>query len=274
MIRLLPLAVMTLSCQYFLHAQSASTLMGARASGMGYASACLPDEWSIFNNIGALATLTDIKVAFTYDAHPSFKPFNKASMVIAVPFTIGVAGLGVYSTGDNLYNEQILTSGFSSKFGMASLGIKLNYIQYNLDGFGRKAVFSLSIGGVAELTPQLSVGAHIVNLNQPKLSTLDDNRLPTLLIAGVSFKPSGTLIITTELEKDLEYPLTWKTGMEYQAHKKFSIRTGFNISPTGGFTGFGFNTRKFTLDYACQYRFNLGMRYQATVGYKFKMKEK
>lgn len=248
--------------------------MGARASGLGYASSCLSDEWSIFNNIGALATLKDVKVGFTYDAHPSFKPFNKAAMVFVIPLEVGVAGLGVYRTGDNLYNEQILTAGFSSKFGLASLGIKLNYIQYNVDGFGRKGVFSLSFGGVAELTPRLSVGAYIVNLNQPKLSIIDDNRLPTQLIAGISFKASGKVIIATELEKDLDYPLMWKSGMECQIHKKFTVRTGFNVSPTGGFMGFGFNPRKFTLDYACQYRFNLGMRHQATVGYKFKAKEK
>ena len=248
--------------------------MGARASGMGYASSCLSDEWSIFNNIGALATLKDLKASFTYDAHPSFKPFNKAALVVAVPFPIGVAGIGLYRTGDDLYNEQILTSGFSSKFGLASLGIKLNYIQYTIDGFGQKGLLSVSFGGVAELTPQLSVGAHIVNLNQPKISSLDDTRIPTLLVAGVSFKPSGKVVVVTELEKDLDYPLMWKTGLEYQAHKKFSIRTGFNVNPTGGFMGFGFNPRKFTLDYACQYRFNLGTRHQATVGYKFKAKEK
>ena len=248
--------------------------MGARAGSMGYASSCLPDEWAIFNNIGALATLKDVTAGFTYDAHPSFGPFNKAALVIAVPFQIGVAGIGLYRTGDDLYNEQVITTGFSSRFGLASLGIKLNYVQYNVDGFGRKSVMSVSFGGVAELTPHLSVGAHIVNLNQPKLSTLDDTRLPTLLIAGVLFKPSDNVIIATELEKDLDYPLMWKTGMEYQVHKKFSVRTGFNVSPTGGFMGFGFTPRKFTLDYSCQYRFNLGARHQATVGYKFKVSRK
>jgi len=248
--------------------------MGARASGMGYASSCLSDEWAIFNNPGALAKLKDVKAGFTYDTHPSFAPFRKTAAVASVPFRIGVAGIGIYRFGDKLYNEQVLSTGFSSSYGLASLGLKINYIQYNVDGFGRKGVFSISFGGVAELTPQLFVGAHIVNINQPKISSLDDERLPTLLIAGILFKPSDNIIVATELEKDLDYPLMWKTGMEYEVRKKFIVRTGFNVSPTGGFLGLGFKPRKFTLDYSYQYRFNLGARHQATVGYKFNTQKK
>ncbi len=272
--RLLPLAVMIMSCQYFAYAQSSSMLIGARAAGMGYASSCLSDEWAIFNNIGALARLENIKTGFTYDAQPSFAPFNKAAAVVTVPLSIGVAGIGIYRFGDKLYNEQVFSTGFSSTFGLASLGLKVNYIQYNVDGFGRKGVFSVSLGGVAELTPQLFVGAHIVNINQPELSTLDDERLPTLLIAGILFKASDKVILSTELEKDLDYPLTWKTGMECVIQKKFIARTGFNVSPAAGFLGLGFKPRKFTLDYSYQYRFNHGARHQATVGYKFNSQKK
>lgn len=274
MIKVLPLAVILTSCYYFLHAQSSSTLMGARASSMGYASSCLADEWSIFNNMGGLAKVNAVTAAFTCDAQPSFKPFSKAAAVFVVPLKFGVAGLGVYRFGDTIYNEQILTSGFSSTFGLASLGIKVNYVQYKAAGFGRKAVLSLSFGGIAALTPKLSVGAHIINLNQPIISVADDERVPTILIAGISFKPSDKTIITTELEKELDYKPTWKTGVEYQVHKKFSFRTGFNIHPNAGFFGLGFNPRKFSLDYSYQYRTGVGARHQATVGYKFNEPQK
>jgi len=266
---MLPLAVIITTGYYFSHAQSSSTLMGARASSMGYASSCLDDEWSILNNIGGLSKVNAATAAFTYDAQPSFKPFNKAAAVFAVPLKFGVAGLGVYRFGDNIYNEQILTAGFASTFGLASLGLKLNYVQYNAEGFGRKGVLSFSLGGIAELTPQLSVGAHIININQPKISDVDDERLPTILIAGISFKLSHKTFVTLEVEKDVDYKPTWKTGLEYQVHKKFIFRTGVNIHPNAGFFGLGFKPKKFSLDYAYHYRPDLGARHQATVGYKF-----
>lgn len=270
MFKPLPLVVMILSCNFLLHAQSSSTLMGARSSGMGHASSCLTDEWSVFNNIGGLAKLTTLSAAFTYDAHPSFSPFNKTAAVFAVPLKkFGTAGLGIYRFGDKVYSEQILTTGFSSTFGLASLGIKLNYIQYNAAGFGRKGVWSISFGGIAALTPKLSIGAYVINLNQPKISHLDNERLPTILTAGLSFKTSDKTIVTTELTKDLDYKPVWKTGAEYQVYKKFSFRTGFNIHPVSGFFGLGFKPKKFSVDYSYQYRPGIGSRHQATVAYNF-----
>jgi len=243
--------------------------MGARASSQGYASSCLDDEWSIFNNVAGLANVKQLCTAFTYDAQPAFKPFNRTAAVCVLPLNFGVAGLGIFHFGDKLYNEQILTAGFSNTFGLASLGLKINYIQYNAQGFGRKGVLSLSFGGIAKLTEKISIGAHIVNLNQPTLSTTEGEKLPTLLITGIAFKLSTKTCITTELEKDFDHQTLWKTGVEYQVHKKFIFRTGFNINPDAGFFGFGFRPKKFKLDYACQLNFILGTRHQATVGYIF-----
>jgi hypothetical protein len=244
--------------------------MGARATGMGYASSCLTDEWSVFNNIAGLSKLDMLRAACTYDAQPNFKPFNKAAAVIAMPLTIGVAGIGCYRFGDDIYNEHIISAGYSTSFGLASLGIKLNYIQYNAQGFGKKGVVSVSFGGIAELTPQLKVGAHIINLNQPSISTIDGERLPTILIAGIALKLSERTTITSELEKDLDFKPTWKTGAEQTIHKKFLLRTGFNIHPGAAFFGFGFRHRKFSCDYALQYRPSIGSRHQASVCFKFK----
>jgi hypothetical protein len=270
----LPLAAMILSCPFFLQAQSSSTLMGARASGMAFASSGLTDEWSVFNNIGGLASVNSVCVSFSCDVQPTFKPFNKAAAVVAVPLKIGVAGMGVYRFGDDLYNEHIVTAGFSNTFGLASLGLKANYIQYNAEGLGGKGVFTISFGGIAKLTPRLSIGAHVININQPKISEEYSEKIPTVLIAGVSFKPSENTLITTEIEKDLEYKPTWKTGIEHRIHKKFNFRSGFNIYPTSCFLGFGFKTKKFQMDYTYQYRPQIGSRHQASVGYAFREHKK
>lgn len=252
-------------CQTY--AQSSSSFIGARANGLGFASSCLQDEWSLFNNVAGLAKVDRISTAFTYDAQPSFGPFNKTAAVFSLPLKFGVAGLGIFHFGDKLYNEQILTAGFSNSFGLASLGIKLNYVQYNAEGFGRKGVMSISFGGIVKLTEHISLGAHIVNLNQPTIATPENEKIPTTLVTGLGFTLSDKTYLTTEIAKDLDYPVTWKTGFEYQVHKKFIFRTGFNISPHAGFFGFGFRPRKFKLDYAYQHHFTFAARHQATVGY-------
>ncbi len=247
--------------------------MGSRATAMGYASSCLSDEWSVFNNIAGIAKVNSMTGAFTYDTQPTFKPFNKAAAVFVFPIKFGVTGIGLYRFGDDLYNEQVLTTGFGNTFGIASLGVKINYIQYNAEGFGRKDALSVSFGGIAELTPSLLVGAHIVNINQPRVSSQDDERIPTILSAGISIKLSDKAMLAIEVEKDLDYKPTIKSGLEYQAHKKFCVRTGFNLQPGGGFFGFGFKPGKFTIDCSYHYRQEIGNRSQATVGYTFRRKE-
>jgi len=257
---------------YILKAQSSSTLMGAHASGMGYTSACSADEWAVFNNVAGLAGVKSTTAAFSYDAQPSFKNFNKTAAVFTAPFKFGVAGAGIYRFGDTAYNEQIITASFANTFGIASIGASIHYIQYNTEGFGRKDAFSISAGGIAKITPIISVGAYITNINQPTLSDDDDEHLPTLLTLGVSFNTTDKLIIATEIRKDLDYDAQWKVGLEYKISSKFIFRSGININPNTGFAGFGFRFKKLNLDYAYAHSPNIGARHQATVAYQFKRK--
>jgi hypothetical protein len=249
-------------------AQSASLQMGARAHGMGYASSGLSDAWSLTNNIAGLGKVEDASIAFSYHAIPSFPFFNRMAAAFVVPLKTGVAGASVFRFGDDLYNEQILSLGFANSFGLASLGMKLNYLQYHAEGMGTNTALTVSFGGIANLTPQVSVGAHIVNLNQPVINEWTGERIPTRLMAGVTFKPSNKLIIAGEIEKDLEYSPIWKSGLEYQLYKKISIRTGFNLNPESGFFGVGFKSRRFAFDYALQFAEALGISHEASVSYQ------
>jgi hypothetical protein len=238
--------------------------------GLGYASSCLADEWSIFNNVGGLAKVDHPVAACTYDSRPSFAAFNRTAALFAMPTTIGVVGMGIYRFGDNIYNEQILSAAFSNSFGLASLGIKINYLQYHAEGFGNAQAVTVSFGGIARLTQQLSVGAHIININQPMIGLLSKERVPTELILGVGIELSEKTHIATEIEKDLVQDPLWKAGLENKLHKKIAVRCGFNLNPNAIFIGFGFNPKNFMLNYCLEYNMNLGISAQASVTYKIK----
>ncbi len=271
----LPLVVSLLLCLAFqAQAQSTSTLMGSRASGMAYASATLSDEWALHNNIAGLAGVEHITAAFTYDALPAFTPFNKTAASVVVPATVGVVGLGVYRFGDDLYNEQVLSLGYANTFGLASLGVKVSYIQYNAEGFGRHDAVTISAGGIATLSPQLQVGAYITNINQPFIVEEENERMPTILALGVAFKPTDKLLLAIEIEKELIYPAMGKLGLEYWVHPKVACRTGFAIRPESAFMGFGFRQKNWRIDYAFNYPLAISARHQATIGYAFTGKSK
>jgi len=254
--------------------QNANTLIGSRAQALGYSSACLSDEWSLFNNVAGLASAKRLAAGFTYEAHPAFKYFNRTAFVTAIPFKFGALGIGAVRFGDALYNEQIASCGIATTFGLASLGLKVNYIQYHVDGLPNKSLISVSFGGIAQLTEQLKVGAHIVNINQGKITEDGQERIPTILQAGIAFLPFSKLTVVTEVQKDLDYDACWKGGIEYHPFKKFLFRTGYNVHPDAAFAGIGARFARMNADYAVQFMNPLGMSHQATVVYHFQKKEK
>jgi len=238
--------------------------MGARSTGLAYASGTLADEWSLLNNIGGLAKVKKLSGAFAYEVSPALPGANRMAAVLNAPFKSGTAGLGLFRFGDPVYNEQVISAGFSNQLGIASLGIKLNYIQYHAEGFGTKSAWSFNFGGIAQLTPTISVGAYITNINQPKIAAQDNERIPTALTAAVSFKPTDPVLLLAEVRKDLEYDPTIKGALEYTIHKKVFFRTGFNLQPNAGFFGLGFLTRRLKTDYGMQYNNALGLIHQAS----------
>jgi hypothetical protein len=242
--------------------------MGGRSAGLAYASATLHDEWSLLNNVAGLSKVNQLSTAFAYEVRSSLIGANRMAAVIAAPIKKGAAAFGLFRFGDDLYNEHVISLGYSNQLGLAALGVKVNYTQYYAEGFGTRNAVSLNFGGLAQLTPQIAVGAYAINLNQPELSKLDNERLPTKLVAGVAFQPNGKLLILTEIEKDLEYDPTIKWGMEYAVHKKVNFRTGFNLHPNAVFFGFGFLIKKLKIDYALQYNTTLNVAQQASAVYR------
>lgn len=253
---------------FFLDAQSVSTSIGARATGMANAASCAGDEWSLFNNAGGIAEIKKTSAGFSYHARPQLPGANRMAVVVASPVRTGTAAVGVYRMGSSLYNEQMISGGYSNKFGLASLGVKVNYIQYNAEGFGSKGVTTISMGGIASLTPTFKVGAHITNINQAKLSGDEEERVPTILTAGISFSPSENVVLCSEIEKDIDHDATLKAAVEYLPLKKFSIRSGINVYPQAVFFGFGFNTRPLRIDYAMDYFHAYGSSHQVSLTFR------
>lgn len=251
----------------FVQAQSVSTQMGARAAGMGNTSATFTDGTGIFNNPGGLNL--EIPLAFfAYEVTPQLPGANRMAAAITLPLKVGVAAAGIFRFGDDLYSEQVASVGFGSKVGITSLGLKANYVQYQAQGYQTQHAMSFSFGGITAITKQISIGAYITNLNQAQI--VDGELLPTKLIAGVSIRPTESFLASTEIEKDLTYGATWRTGAEYSVNRKIFFRSGFNINPSAGFFGVGMNANRMTCDFAIKLSQIPGNSFQASASYKLR----
>ena len=80
-------AILIVLCTLRVSGQSGDYRMGSRAMGMGYASGTLGDEWSGFNNIGALAWEPGHPaVSFSCQTVYSLKELAKKAAVLDIPF--------------------------------------------------------------------------------------------------------------------------------------------------------------------------------------------
>jgi hypothetical protein len=225
----------------------------------------------LFNNVSTSASLKETRVGFTCDAMPAFPTFNRMAASFLLPTKLGVLSAGAYKFGDDLFSEQIFAVGYANQFGLASLGVKGQWLQVKAEGFGQKQVFTFSFGGIATLTPRLKIGAHIYNITQPKI--YEKEKVPTILTLGFAVSTTDKITVYGEVEKNLDYNALIKGGVEYQIHKKVSVRTGVNIDPAAGFFGFGYQQRKMRFDYAYTYNVVLPSRHQVGIQYILKMQQ-
>jgi len=249
------------------NAQSTTTLIGARAAGLGYATGVVEDEWSLFNNVAGLAHVDQLSASFAYEVRPALIGANRMAASISAPSKVGTLGVGIFRFGDDVYSEHQVSVGVGNQIGNTSLGAKINYTQYRVESFGNTTALSFDFGGITRITSQLSIGAYITNLTQSKLIGTDGERLPTKLVVGAGFRPSDKLFVATELEKDLDYQATWKSGLEYSIYKKVFFRTGFNLNPNAAYFGLGAQKKNLKFDYAFRFNQLTGAAHQASAIY-------
>ena len=262
------LAISFLSIPYFSDAQVIS-FQGAHSAGIAHTSVTYADGLSIYNNAGSLGFLEKSSIATGYQNHYEVEGLNTVFAVINNRIKTGAIAIGVSAFGDELFSISRVSTGFGNRFGIAALGVTLHYIQYRIEGFGSHGFISVDVGGLAELSPLLFIGGRIKNINQAKVSKFPDEYYPTILTAGISYRPTDQLRFNTQIDKDLEFPAKLKFGLEYKINA-LSLRTGLNTQPLWFSFGFGFIHKKFILDYALQNNYLLGRTHSISIFYQIK----
>lgn len=236
---------------------------------MGSITVTQQDQWSVFNNPAGLTDLKETSALFGYRSILDFAPFNTVSAGVVLPAQFGTAGVSVYRFGDELFNSQMLSGVISKKLGIVGLGIKASYLQFNVEGFGRRAVFIADIGAVAQLSPEITFGAHISNFTQSSISNETNERVPTTIRLGLKYSPISSLSLLVEGEKDVDLTTDLKFGIEYQIIEKVKMRTGFTTETNTHSFGAGIKLNRFEIDYGIRINRFLGNNHNLGLVYTF-----
>ncbi len=245
--------------------------IGARAAGLSGAAVTLTDVWAIRNNVAGIASLKKPEVGLFAENRFNIAAFSTVGLQAVFPIKkVGAIGIDLSRFGDQWYNEQRIGIGFGHRLGTVSLGIKADLLQTHLEELGSKKVVAISFGGQSEVIPDLVFAASVFNINQAKLSDFMDERLPTVMRAGLSYQPIKQVLLVTEAEKHLEYPVNMKVALEYKIIEKLTLRTGI-ASATDQFSfGTGFQAKQLQFDYGFGRQSVLGNLHQLAISFKWK----
>lgn len=264
---------------------------GARAAALGNASVGLAGEvWSMGNNVAGLGEVQQATVGFYAENRYFSSALNVGALAVALPLgrqsaaapaadaaalapTVarswarhGVAAFEAQRFGGTLYNETRLGLGYGYRFGQISLGGRVDVLQVSIEGLGSRRAVLGTLGGQIEVVPQrLSFGASLYNLSQTKLASYQDERVPTVLRAGLAYRPSAQVLLLVETEKDVERDANFKAGLEYRPVPVLAVRLGLASLTEQASAGVGVAAGAFQIDYAAAFQQALGFSQHLSV---------
>lgn len=250
------------------HSQNGTPpLAGARGAAMGQTGLTFTDIYSLFSNQAGLAYLESFSGAVQAERRFMLSEIQSLSAGAALPTGSGTFGLSLNYFGFEDFNEQRVGLAYSRKlFSKMSIGAQFLFLNTRIPEYGNAADFTFEVGLLMEILPQLWAGAHI--FSPVRVETVDGENLPTLLSLGLTYKPSQKVNINAEVQKDIEFKLRVKAGIEYQAAKPFFLRVGVGTEPTLVSFGVGYRIQdNLTIDLASSYHQILGFTPSIGVAY-------
>lgn len=249
---------------------------GARRTALGGAySAIQGDIWTLFHNPAGLTRLEGISGGLHLERRFLLQDLNYGAFGVAMPFQQKhVAGLDYSGSGFSLYKESRIGLSYGVEVvDRLSLGVKGNYYLVSIPEYGTASAFSVDVGLLTRISEELALGFRAFNASQSRLKTEAGEKLPVAYSAGVAWQAGEKALIVADVEKTIDFPLSFNSGLEYAFHKMFKARAGFSTYPVTFNVGVGFEARNIQVDFTNAFHERLGYTPQLSLSYVFKRKQ-
>ncbi|RXQ96532.1 hypothetical protein EO244_02565 [Ancylomarina salipaludis] len=242
-------------------ASTENHLAGARSAAMGTASVASSDLWASFNNQAALARLKGTHLGVFYENRFQISDLSTKAIALYLPTKLGGFNLNYSQFGSDLYKECKIGLGYSKTLSKRLwAGVQINQLQIKMNQtYGDQTRYNFEIGLLAELFSDFYLGFHIFNPTQEKFETFYfDEALPTIARLGFSWNLSKETSINAEVQKDFDYDIRLKMGLEYQVLNDLFIRLGALNHPNQINLGLGYKYKLIHMNLAYSKHQNLG----------------
>jgi hypothetical protein len=224
------------------------------------------DVFSLFNNPAGLSQLNWREIGLYYSPSPfGLKELANGFFSYLEPTRYGAIAVGAMTYGFELYKENEICLGYSNRFEKNFFaGIAINYNNVFIKNYGNDNSISINLGCLVYLIDNLTWGFSYHNIARASYGK-EKNQIPIVFQTGISYSPISNATLHGAIEKELEYPLSIRFGLEYFPIKYFYLRTGFSTEPDKVSGGIGIIYSFFELDYAVFNHQELGLTHQAGI---------
>jgi hypothetical protein len=248
---------------------TAQNSIGARSISMGQTGVALPgNSWSAFANV-ALMPEDKNEASFYGFRYVGISEITDMAFSVNYSTNWGVLGGGVHRYGFNLFNENRFLAAYKNSLGKFHYGGSVSYTHVNQGGqYGSAGAVGFDLGLAAEITRELWFGARATNINQPSYGATDED-LPRELAAGLSYSVTESALVTTEIVKDVMFPVSFRTGVEFEVLNSLFARAGFTTNPETYSFGFGYLADQWNINFGLQQHNPLGLSPALDLGIQF-----
>jgi hypothetical protein len=236
--------------------------LGSRSMALGNASVAINDVWAYHNNPAALIGIKKLAFGVSYENRFLLRELQSQGFVLAYPLKRSVFSIGGQTFGYT--NFRTYRSGLGYALALTdflSIGVQINYHLVRLpQDYGRHQTVTAEVGAMAKISDNWHIGFSLMNLTRNKLSSFQEDRYTTALRLGTRYHVSKKVLLLGEIEKNVDYPIRFKTGIEYEPAENLYFRGGFGTAPIEFSFGFGYHWKGI-------YKLDLGSAYQQIIGW-------
>ncbi|MDZ7718091.1 MAG: hypothetical protein U5K72_04620 [Balneolaceae bacterium] len=247
----------------------AQTSLGASSVAMGQTGVAVPNSnWSLFSNVALMPTDGN-RVSFYGFRYVGIAEITDMAANLTTQTSWGTVGAGVHRYGFNLFNENRFLLAYKNNLDRFHYGASVSYTHIFQGGdYGAAGAIGFDLGLAAEITEDLWFGARATNLNQPSYGDTDEE-LPRELATGLSYMLTPEALVTAEIVKDVMFPLSFRSGVQFEIIQSLFIRAGITTQPETYSFGFGYQSNMWNVNFALQQHNPLGLSPALDLAVKF-----
>ena len=240
---------------------------GTKAIAVANAFVALSDNpWAVSYNPAGLAQIrSPVFASFYVPQQFGVLELKTIAASTAIPFNFGTVGAFVEQFGFDLYRTTNIGLGCGfDPVERISVGATIDVEEIEIERYGVSRNVTLDVGFLGKPSANLAIGFCIKNVTAATIGTYRE-RLPQYVLMGASYSPFKGFSLVAELEKDIQFPLVVKVGIEQNVFEFLSLRCGIADNPDKFSAGMAVRYASVEFGYAGYSHPDLGWTHQIEV---------